>query len=229
MDDFRTFWNGLDWSALADMVFSVLPALVCITLHELAHGYTAYRLGDATAKKAGRLTLNPLRHIDWFGLIMMVSFRFGWAKPVPVNMRNFKNPRLGMAVTAAAGPLCNLVLGAAFLFVYGLAYSPLTAAGTTLAEGALRALATAAWLSLSLAVFNLLPISPLDGSKVVFSFLSDGAYARLMRYERYGMVLLLVLVWTGVLGRPLSAVTGWLYDRLFPLAEWGFALTAGAK
>ena len=229
MDDFRTFWNGLDWSALADLVFSVLPALVCITLHELAHGYTAYRLGDTTAKNAGRLTLNPLRHIDWFGLIMMVSFRFGWAKPVPVNMRNFKNPRLGMAVTAAAGPLCNLVLGAAFLFVYGLAYSPLTAAGTALAEGALRALATAAWLSLSLAVFNLLPISPLDGSKVVFSFLSDGAYARLMRYERYGMVLLLVLVWTGVLGRPLSAVTGWLYDRLFPLAEWGFALTAGAK
>ena len=227
MDDLRTFWNGLDWSALADMVFSVLPALVCITLHELAHGYVAYRLGDRTAKDAGRLTLNPIRHIDWFGLIMMVSFRFGWAKPVPVNMRNFKNPRLGMALTAAAGPLCNLVLGAVFLFAYGLAWAPLIETDTAMADAALRALGTAAYLSLSLAVFNLLPISPLDGSKVVFSFLSDDAYARLMRYERYGMVLLLVLVWTGILGRPLSVVTGWLYDRLFPLAEWGFALTAG--
>ena len=228
MDDLRTFWNGLDWSALADIVFSVLPALVCITLHELAHGYAAYRLGDRTAKNAGRLTLNPIRHIDWLGLIMMVSFRFGWAKPVPVNMRNFKNPRLGMAITAAAGPLCNLALGAVFLFGYGLAWTPLIEANTAMADAALRALATAAYLSLSLAVFNLLPISPLDGSKVVFSFLSDSAYARLMRYERYGMVLLLVLVWTGILGRPLSAVTGWLYDRLFPLAEWGFTLTAGA-
>ena len=229
MDSFRTFWNGLEWSALADMVFAVLPALVCITLHELAHGYVAYRLGDMTAKNAGRLTLNPIRHIDWFGLLMLVSLRFGWAKPVPVNMRNFKNPRLGMAITAAAGPLCNLVLGAVFLFGYGLAYSPLSAAGTALAGGALRALATAAYLSLSLAVFNILPISPLDGSKIAFSFLSDSAYARLMRYERYGMLLLLVLVWTGILGRPLSAVTGWLYERLFPLAEWAFTLTAGAR
>ena len=227
MDDFRTFWNGLDWPALADMVFSVLPALVCITLHELAHGYVAYRLGDRTAKDAGRLTLNPIRHIDLLGLIMMVSFRFGWAKPVPVNMRNFKNPRLGMAITAAAGPVCNLALGAIFLFVYGLAWTPLIEADTALADAALRALGTAAYLSLSLAVFNLLPVSPLDGSKVVFSFLSDNAYARLMRYERYGMLVLLALVWTGILGRPLSVVTGWLYDRLFPLAEWGFALTAG--
>ena len=228
MDGFRTFWNGLEWSALADMVFAVLPALVCITLHELAHGYAAFRLGDRTAKNAGRLTLNPIRHIDWLGLLMMVSLRFGWAKPVPVDMRNFKNPRLGMAITAAAGPLCNLLLGAVFLFCYGLAYSPVSAAGTALAGGALRALATAAYLSLSLAVFNILPISPLDGSKIAFSFLSDSAYARLMRYERYGMLLLLALVWTGILGRPLSAVTGWLYERLFPLAEWGFALTAGA-
>ena len=226
MDGFRTFWNGLEWSARADMVFAVLPALVCITLHELAHGYVAYCLGDMTAKNAGRLTLNPIRHIDWFGLIMMVSFRFGWAKPVPVNMRNFKNPRLGMAMTAAAGPLCNLALGAVFLFCYGLAWSPLTGAGTALADAALSSLATAAYLSLSLAVFNILPISPLDGSKIAFSFLSDSAYARLMRYERYGMLLLLVLVWTGILGRPLSAVTGWLYERLFPLAEWAFTLTA---
>ena len=111
MDDFRTFWNGLDWSALADMVFSVLPALVCITLHELAHGYVAYRLGDTTAKNAGRLTLNPIKHIDWLGLVMMVTFHFGWAKPVPVDMRRFRklSPKAGMAVTAAAGPLCNLL------------------------------------------------------------------------------------------------------------------------
>lgn len=224
MNGFQTFWNGLDWSVLTDMLLSVIPALLCITLHELAHGYVAYRLGDMTAKNAGRLTLNPLRHIDIMGLLMMIVFKFGWAKPVPVDMRNFKDPRRGMAVTALAGPLCNLLLSCVLLFVYGLVFSPLVRWGTGFAEVLLRTLATSSYLSLALAIFNLIPISPLDGSKVLFSFLSREKYENLMRYERYGMILLLVLVATGVFGSPLSRVTGFVYDKLFVLAEWGFQL-----
>ena len=92
MDTFRTIWQGLDWSYLTDMLMSVIPALICITFHETCHGFTSYALGDPTAKRAGRLSLNPVKHIDWMGLAMMVVFKFGWAKPVPVYMLNFKNP-----------------------------------------------------------------------------------------------------------------------------------------
>ena len=110
MPKLHDIWNGLDWSVLTNLLLSIIPALVCITLHELAHGYVAYRLGDDTAKRAGRLTLNPLKHIDIMGLAMMVIFKFGWAKPVPVNMWKFKNPKKGMAITAAAGPLSNIII-----------------------------------------------------------------------------------------------------------------------
>ena len=228
MNGFRTFWNGLDWSVLTDILMRVIPALVCITLHELAHGYVASRLGDNTARRAGRLTLNPVRHIDWMGLAMMAAFGFGWARPVPVDMRNFKNPKAGMAVTAAAGPLCNLLITIIFLFVYGLVFLPLTRAGTSLADFALQTVYMIAYLSLSLAIFNLIPISPLDGSKVLFSFLSEETYYKLMRYERYGMIVLLIVVATGVLGNPLGAATRWVFDKLFILAEWGFGLAASS-
>ena len=224
MSGLSSFWHGLDWSVLTDMLMRVLPALICITLHELAHGYAAYRLGDPTAKRAGRLTLNPIRHIDPMGLLSMVVFRFGWAKPVPVNMYCFRHPKRGMALTALAGPGCNLVLTLLFLFLYGLSF-PLYAMGKM---GFLTELCyITAYLSLSLAIFNLLPVPPLDGSKVLFSLLSDENYRKLMRYERYGMFLLLLLLWSDILSRPLTAVTGWLFDRLFFAAEWGFDLTKG--
>ncbi len=224
MNELQTFWNGLDWSVLTDILISVIPALLCITLHELAHGFVAWRLGDSTAKNAGRLTLNPLRHMDDLGRMMMVGFKVGWAKPVPVNMRNFRNPKTGMAICAAAGPLCNLLLGALLLFLYGLLFSPLSDGGTA-AQLVLDMALQAAYLSLALAVFNVIPIPPLDGSKVLFSFLSDRMYAKLMRYERWGMLLLLALVALGLTRAPLAAATLWLFDHLFVLAEAGFRLT----
>ncbi len=222
MNGFQTFWNGLDWTVLRDMLISVIPALVCITLHELAHGFVAYLMGDTTAKDAGRLSLNPIKHIDIMGLIMMIVFRFGWAKPVPVDMRRFRNPKAGMAICAAAGPLCNLVLAALLLVVYGFIYLPLIENGSEWAMIILQTVSTTAYLSLALAVFNILPISPLDGSKVLFTFLKPKHYYFLMRYERYGMIVLLVLMATDILGNPLSAVTGWIYDKLFILAELSF-------
>ncbi|MBQ9413330.1 MAG: site-2 protease family protein [Oscillospiraceae bacterium] len=220
MSGFQSFWNGLDWSVLTDMLLSVIPALLCITLHELSHGYAAWRLGDDTAKNAGRLTLNPLRHIDPMGLVMMVAFHFGWAKPVPVDMRNFRSPKRDMAVTAAAGPLCNLLITVVLLFLYGLLWLPLKGENV-----ALDLLLITARLSLSLAVFNVLPIPPLDGSKVLYAFLPEDRYYTLMRYERYGMILLLVAVATGILGSPLSSVTGWLFEKLSVLVQWGWRLS----
>ena len=224
MSTISNIWHGLDWSVLTSILFSIIPALICITLHELSHGAVAYALGDDTAKRAGRLTLNPLAHIDWWGLVMMVLFRFGWAKPVPVNMYNFKNPKRGMAITALAGPVSNILIAAVFLFLYGALYRPLYTNGSALSYAILQMIMTTAYLSLALAIFNFIPISPLDGSKVLFSFLSNDAYAKLMRYERYGMIVLVLLVATGATSGVLSTVTGWLYDKLFFIAEFGYDL-----
>ena len=215
----KTIWDGLDWSFLTDILLSVIPALICITLHELSHGFVAYKLGDPTAKNAGRLTLNPIKHLDIMGILMMVVFRFGWAKPVPVNMYRFKNPKKGMAITALAGPAANVVISIVFLFVYGLLFRALGGTGIVL-----KTIYITAYLSISFAIFNLIPISPLDGSKILFSVLPSERYDQLMRYERYGMILLLVLVASGVFGRPLSAVTGWAFDKLMIFAEWGYEL-----
>lgn len=217
--------SNLNWSVLTDMLLAVIPALICITLHELSHGFVAYKLGDNTAKNMGRLTLNPIKHIDIFGLIMMVVFKFGWAKPVPVNMRNFKNPKRDMAITALAGPLSNVLICCVVLFIYGLVYLPCNLAGTEFAGSLLYAVYITAYLSIALAIFNIIPIPPLDGSKVLFSLMSDKSYMKLMRYERYGMLLLLVLIVTEVLGNPLYAATEFVFDKLFIFAEWGSALS----
>jgi len=224
IDTFKTIGSGLDWSALTGILISVIPALICITFHELCHGLVAYRLGDNTAKDAGRLTLNPIKHIDIMGLIMMIVFKFGWAKPVPVNMNNFKNPKSGMAITALAGPVSNIFLSVVFLFIYGLFYVSLSTAGN-LGEILLKMLLTAAYLSCALAVFNIIPIPPLDGSKVLFSLLPEREYYKLMRYERYGMILLLIIVVTGVLTSFLTTGVGWVFDKLFVIAQWSASLT----
>ena len=221
----QSIWRGLDWSVLTNLLLSVVPALICITLHELAHGYVAYRLGDDTAKRAGRLTLNPLRHIDIMGLLMMIVFKFGWAKPVPVNMWKFKNPKKGMAITAAAGPIANLLIALLFLFLYGFLFALLHRPGRSL-NWLLEMLYITAYLSIALAIFNIIPIPPLDGSKVLFSCISDRSYTKLMYYERYGMIILLVLVL--LLSRtsldPLSRAAYWVMDKLFFAANWGFGL-----
>ena len=221
----QSIWRGLDWSVLTNLLLSVVPALICITLHELAHGYVAYRPGDDTAKRAGRLTLNPLRHIDIMGLLMMIVFKFGWAKPVPVNMWKFKNPKKGMAITAAAGPIANLLIALVFLFLYGFLFALLHRPGRSL-NWLLEMLYITAYLSVALAIFNIIPIPPLDGSKVLFSCISDRSYTKLMYYERYGMIILLVLVL--LLSRtsldPLSRAAYWVMDKLFFAANWGFGL-----
>ena len=224
MNSFTDVIKNLDWSVPLDMLMSIIPALICITLHELSHGFVAYKLGDPTAKNRGRLTLNPIKHIDLVGLIMMVAFKFGWAKPVPVDMRYFRNPKRGMAITAIAGPLSNVIIACFFLFLYGFVYIPLTIKNTEFCGAVLDTVYITAYLSLALAVFNCIPIPPLDGSKVLFSLMSDRAYWKLMRYERYGMILLIVVLATGIIGDPLSDATKFVFNKLTFFAEWGFGL-----
>lgn len=224
IDALREIWEGFDFSLILGVLLSVIPSLVCITLHELSHGLVAYALGDDTAKRAGRLTLNPIRHLDLMGLVMMVVAHVGWAKPVPVNMMNFRDPKRGMAVTALAGPVSNVVIACLFFFLYGLLILPLSIGGSAAAEYLLEMVQLTAVISVGYAVFNLIPIPPLDGSKVLFSLVSDEAYYKLMRYERYGMILLYVLVFTNVLGSPLHTAIAFVTDKLFIFARWGFSL-----
>ena len=167
----KSIWDGFDFTYLLNILLSVIPALVCITLHELSHGFVAYKLGDDTAKNAGRLTLNPIKHLDIMGLIMMVVFHFGWAKPVPVNMYKFKDPKRGMAITALAGPVSNILITIVFLFIYGLLYIPLQL--SDVGQYILQMIMITAYISLGLAVFNFIPVPPLDGSKVLFSLMSQ--------------------------------------------------------
>ena len=204
------------------MLINAIPALACITVHEFSHGLAAYYLGDPTAKRMGRLSLNPIKHIDVLGLIMLIVCRFGWAKPVPVDMRYFKNPKAGMALTALAGPLSNIIFSAVCFLIYGFAYAFLytSSAGDII----LSLIYATAYINISLALFNIIPIPPLDGSKILFSLMPDDKYMLLMRYERYGMILLLFIIYTGISGSYLSNAVGFVVDRMFMLAEWTFSI-----
>ena len=214
----QSIWRGLDWSVLTNLLLSVVPALICITLHELAHGYVAYRLGDDTAKRAGRLTLNPLRHIDIMGLLMMIVFKFGWAKPVPVNMWKFKNPKKGMAITAAAGPIANLLIALVFLFLYGFLFALLHRPGRSL-NWLLEMLYITAYLSVALAIFNIIPIPPLDGSKVLDYILPARCAYSYLSIERYGFLILMLLIVTRVLDMVLGPLLNGSYGLLLRILD----------
>ena len=215
-------FRNLDWTVLLDLALSVIPILICITVHECCHGLCALALGDDTAKRAGRLSLNPIKHFDAVGFIMMLVVHFGWAKPVPVDMHRFKNPKVGMAATALAGPVSNILLAILMLFIYGLLYGALVE--TTVGLYVLYAIRLTATLSVSLGIFNLIPVPPLDGSKVLFAFLPQRWYYTLMRYEKYGSLVMIVLVLTGVLTKPLSAAVNWVFGGLMVFARLGLAL-----
>lgn len=198
--------------SLTAMISGAVIVLVTITVHELAHGYTAYLLGDNTAKNAGRLSLNPLAHLDPLGAILLFVTGFGWAKPVPINPFYFKGSRSrGILLVSLAGSLSNVVLA----FVLAM-FVPLAARfNMSLAQ----IIASAIYLNIYMAIFNLLPIPPLDGSKILASLIpKDAAYKFLSVMDQYGMILLLVLAITNVFGKIISPIAGGIYTAFVTLA-----------
>ena len=213
MESLQALWNSIDWQMLGNLVSRVLAVFLCLTVHETCHGLAAYALGDPTAKQQRRLSFNPLHHIDWLGFASMLIVGFGWAKPVPVDMRYFKKPKQGMALTALAGPVSNFLMAILFLFPIRWIYWNATATAFTL--WLYNFLFNVVILNIGLGLFNLLPIPPLDGSKVLFALLPDRMYWKLMRYERYGMLVLLVLVVFDVGSDFLSRGILWVFSALW--------------
>ena len=207
----QTFWEQFNWTGLLAALRTLLGVLLCLTVHETCHGLAAYALGDQTAKRMHRLSFNPLHHIDWLGLVSMFICGFGWAKPVPVDMRYFRHKRTGMAVTALAGPVSNFLLALLLLFLASLLYRFVPGGGFSI--WLLLFLLTTAQLSVGLGLFNLIPIPPLDGSKVLFALLPERAYITLMRYERFGMLILLLAVWLDIGGSYLS-------NAIYQVYQW---------
>ena len=199
----------LQGGSITDIIISLLLTLPIILLalsfHEAAHGYAAWKCGDNTAYHLGRLTLNPLKHLDPIGCLTMLLVGYGWAKPVPINTRNFRNPKRGMALTAAAGPAANLLLGLVSVILFSFFSSLYTYTAIKTGEGFL--LNCVYWLAMifqlsalvnfMLMAFNLIPIPPFDGSRIAFAFLPPKQYFSIMRYERqimYGFLIVLLVL-----------------------------------
>ena len=202
--NFSQWLAQLNLGVVWDYVIIVAASLLCIMFHEVSHGVVALKLGDTTARDAGRLTFNPIKHIDIWGLLMMAIFRFGWAKPVPVDMRNFKHPVRDMAITAAAGPISNVILAFFALCIRAGAVYVSQKTGGAISDFIITFMKYTAILSVGLAVFNVIPIPPLDGSKVLNALLPQAVYYKILRYERYGFLVMMVVLYTGILDVPLD-------------------------
>lgn len=208
----------VDWTTLSMYVARALALLTAIPFHEMAHAWASDRLGDPTAKQCGRLSMNPLRHFDPLGALCMILVGFGWAKPVPVAaVRNFRHPRRDMALSAAAGPAANLLLAYVWMICYKCVYYFGYAPENLLWQFVVGVLLTMIQVNITLAVFNLLPVPPLDGSRIFNLLLPARWYFRIMKYERYIMLGLFVCLFVGVLDRPLS----FLFGKAITLFDWG--------
>lgn len=226
---FRYMLNG---GSLTDYLISILLSLpvifLSLSVHESAHALVAYKLGDPTAKNLGRITLNPLKHLDPIGFLCMVLAGFGWARPVPVNSRNFAKPRRDMALVGIAGPLSNLLLAVVFLVLLrfvGFGWLARIEAQTGLQYNviyfALLFLYIGVYMNVTLAVFNLLPVPPLDGSRIFYVFLPPRAYFKIMQYQHIISLVVMLLLLLGPLAWFISFLTGKIMSGLFVLFGMG--------
>ena len=201
--------------AIISFVLSLPIFMLAFSIHEYAHGFVAGKLGDPTAKSLGRLTLNPIKHIDLFGFLSMLLFGFGWAKPVPINTRYFKNPKRDMAISALAGPVSNLLLAVVFALLLKLYYSFfIFSVSSEAAYFIYLFLILGIRLNITLAVFNLIPIPPLDGSRIMLLFLPTDTYFKIMRYERYLSIALMIALAFGLLDKPINLVSNFFLQLI---------------
>jgi len=224
----RTILAGgrIDIASVVAQVLALIFVIVCILpLHELAHGWVAYKLGDPTAKLERRLTLNPLASVDPVGTVWLFLFGFGWAKPVPVDPRYFKRPKRDMAIVAVAGPVSNLLAALVGALVLNLLA---VAAGFRGVNQVLyfiyNVLSYYVTVNVTLAAFNLLPIPPLDGSKILGAFLSDRALATYYRYQNIFVMVLFFLMFSGAFSGPLYAIENVMTQGVFWVASLPFRL-----
>ena len=220
-------------SDLPLILLSLPVVLMALSVHESAHGYAAYKLGDPTAHSLGRITLNPIKHFDLFGFLSMMVFHIGWAKPVPINSRYFKKPRRDFAIVGAAGPLSNICLAVIHLLLLRLVmffvsnaylnHTLPTDIWLTVLSLVVYILYVGIAMNIILAIFNLIPIPPFDGSRIFYAFLPQKWYFGVMRYEQYIMIGCIILFFgLSYLGlNPLGAIENWLINGLFKITGMG--------
>lgn len=211
----RYLLGGSDALTIMMSFFSILVVLLVATpVHECAHGWMAKLLGDDTAENSGRLTLNPIQHLDPLGTICMLLFGIGWGKPVPVNPSRCRKVKgkTAMALTALAGPVSNVLLALVFMIIYKVVFY--TCGTVNNISYFLAALIFIIDINLYLAVFNLIPIPPFDGSRIMLAFLPTKLYFSIMKYERVIMVAIMLLLWSGILSIPLQIISNWIYNGL---------------
>ncbi len=219
----------MNWDLIALYVGRAIALLISIPVHESAHAYASWKLGDPTAKNYGRMTLNPAKHFDPIGALCMIVVGFGWAKPVPVSPYNgFKNPKKGMAISAAAGPVSNILLAFIFMLLYKVFFYtihvPLLLSPTfepsVMINFVTTLFSTIINVNIVLAVFNMIPVPPLDGSRIAMLFLPAKTYFKIMQYEKYIMIALFAALFTGILDRPIYFFTSSVWDLLLFLTSF---------
>lgn len=220
---FDILFGGNPVLSIIVMLLTIPTVLISLAVHECSHGYVAYKLGDPTAKSLGRLTLNPIKHLDPIGALCMLLFGFGWAKPVPVNSRYFKNPKKGMALTALAGPASNLILGfigTILYVVFNRLYFAFAGTGALVGnvlEAAVLFFYYFVYLNIALAVFNLIPVPPFDGSRIFYVIIPDKWYWKVMKYERIIMIIVLLGFAFGLFGSFISRITNIVVNGMYSL------------